>query len=271
MEEFEALIRDVDAAVFGVSQEFTRTRIAIGEILFAIGKLLVPALRDRVAGAIMLLNQEWQGVGIRIAGAVELALGLAQATTGDVVGATLRLRNGWGKVTGAITSADLAAERLRNETRNTNANLLAARDRAWQLRDALAAAAAQSARIRTGGATGGRNIMVADGGIFTTMQNVTIAEAGPEVVIPLTRPRRARELIEATNLMDLVQGGDGAIQFGSTRGATGLGAAPQIHLTFVSDGSRAGAAVLEMIRHGVRIQGGNVQNVLGSGRVSVDG
>jgi hypothetical protein len=271
MEDFERLVREIDDGIFGVNNNFQRTRTAIGEIIFAIGKLLVPALRDQVAGAILLITQRWQGVGTRIAGALELALGLADATRGDLVSAAARLTTGWAKVTGAIAGADREGRQLRSATSSTNANLLAARDRAWQLRDALAAAAAQSARISTSGVTGGRNIPVAEGGIFTTMQNVTIAEAGPEVVIPLTRPRRARELIEATNLMGLVQGGDGAIQFGSTRGTTGLGAAPQIHLTFVSDGSRAGAAMLEMIRHGVRIQGGNVQTVLGSGRVSVDG
>lgn len=264
MEEFENLLREFEETLGFINTDWDSMRRTVGDILFAIGKLLVPTLEDRVAGALILITSQWETVGRRIAGALELALGLADATRGDVASAAARLTSGWNKVTGAIEGATEKAGRLSGSTSSTSSFLASARDRAYQLRDALAQAAANSSRIRTGGATGGRNILVADGGIFTTMQNVTIAEAGPEVVIPLTRPNRARELIEATNLMDLVQGGDGATQLGGTRGGTsGLGAAPEIHLTFVSDGTRAGDALLEMLRHGVRIRGGNVQTVVG--------
>lgn len=52
---------------------------------------------------------------------------------------------------------------------------------------------------------------MADGGIVTTPTTAMIGEAGPEVVIPLTRPRRAQELLEASGLAGSGGGGGGPL------------------------------------------------------------
>lgn len=261
MEGIKALAEEITGIFQGIEFNILGWETNLAAVVALITFMISPI--TTIGLLVFNLIRNWETVGIRIAGALELALGLAQATSGDLVGAAIRLKSGWDRVSGAVDNANQKASNLKGNTGTTSSFLASARDRAYQLRDALAQAAANSSRIRTGGATGGRNILVADGGIFTTMQNVTIAEAGPEVVIPLTRPNRARELIEATNLMDLVQGGDGATQFGGARGTSGLGSAPEIHLTFVSDGTRAGDTVLELMRHAVRIRGGDVQTVVG--------
>lgn len=261
MEGIKALAEEITGIFQGIEFNILGWETNLAAVVALITFMISPI--TTIGLLVFNLIRNWETVGVRIAGALELALGLAQATSGDLVGAAIRLKSGWDRVTGAVDNANQKASNLKGNTGTTSSFLASARDRAYQLRDALAQAAANSSRIRTGGATGGRNILVADGGIFTTMQNVTIAEAGPEVVIPLTRPSRARELIEATNLMDLVQGGDGATQFGGARGTSGLGSAPEIHLTFVSDGTRAGDTVLELMRHAVRIRGGDVQTVVG--------
>lgn len=99
-----------------------------------------------------------------------------------------------------------------------------------------------------------------DGGIFTRPTNITIGEAGPEVLIPLTRPQRARELIAMSGLASAVRGGDGA-----TASATlGVGGASSIRLVFQTDGTAASDAIMEVLRRSVRIRGGDVQTVLGS-------
>lgn len=49
----------------------------------------------------------------------------------------------------------------------------------------------------------------ANGGIITSPEVALIGEAGPEVVIPLTRPRRAAELMEKTGLTGSTGGGSG--------------------------------------------------------------
>lgn len=53
--------------------------------------------------------------------------------------------------------------------------------------------------------------LFANGGIVTSPTNAVIGEAGPEVVIPLTRPRRAAELMRATGLDRGAGGGGGAM------------------------------------------------------------
>lgn len=48
----------------------------------------------------------------------------------------------------------------------------------------------------------------ADGGIATSPVMGPVGEAGPEVIIPLTRPQRARELAETSGLLDLLSTGE---------------------------------------------------------------
>lgn len=52
----------------------------------------------------------------------------------------------------------------------------------------------------------------AEGGVFSSAQTRTIAEAGAEAVIPITKPQRAAELLELSGLADMVRGsGTGAL------------------------------------------------------------
>ncbi len=60
------------------------------------------------------------------------------------------------------------------------------------------------------GAVGGiAGHFFADGGIVTRPTNAIIGEAGPEVVVPLTQPRRAMELMRKTGLDRMGSGGGG--------------------------------------------------------------
>lgn len=47
----------------------------------------------------------------------------------------------------------------------------------------------------------------ADGGVVLSPTHALIGEAGPEVVIPLTRPQRARQLAEESGLLDILRDG----------------------------------------------------------------
>ena len=56
---------------------------------------------------------------------------------------------------------------------------------------------------------------LANGGIFTGAQNAIIGEAGAEAVIPLTRPRRALDLLEQSGLASLARGQGSAVNIES--------------------------------------------------------
>lgn len=101
-----------------------------------------------------------------------------------------------------------------------------------------------------GGILGG--IFGQEGGIITRPTSLIAGEAGDEVLIPLTRPQRAAELLEASGLADMVRGGDGA------------SANQPINITFSGSGSRFDDAVLDSLRRTVRVRGGNVQTVVGT-------
>ena len=59
---------------------------------------------------------------------------------------------------------------------------------------------------------GGAISRTAEGGVFSSAQTRTIAEAGAEAVIPITKPQRAAELMELSGLADMVRGsGTGAM------------------------------------------------------------
>lgn len=65
-------------------------------------------------------------------------------------------------------------------------------------------------RIMEGGIPYSPN--TAEGGVFSSAQTRTIAEAGAEAVIPIGRPARAMELLELSGLADMVRGsGTGAL------------------------------------------------------------
>ncbi|MGO4422642.1 hypothetical protein AB4Z54_29060, partial [Streptomyces sp. MCAF7] len=72
----------------------------------------------------------------------------------------------------------------------------------------------------------------ANGGIVYGPTQALIGEAGPEVIIPLTRPQRARQLAEQANLAELL-GWDKASPEKSTSG--GVTIAPVFNMTAVGD------------------------------------
>lgn len=78
------------------------------------------------------------------------------------------------------------------------------------------------------GLSGGLFNFFADGGIVTRATAAVIGEAGPEVVLPLTQPRRARELAAESGLLDVLMSGSsnltGARAAGRSSGAAGTGA-----------------------------------------------
>jgi hypothetical protein len=56
---------------------------------------------------------------------------------------------------------------------------------------------------------------LANGGIFSGAQNAIIGEAGAEAVIPLTRPRRALDLMEQSGLASLARTSGSAVNIES--------------------------------------------------------
>lgn len=61
----------------------------------------------------------------------------------------------------------------------------------------------------------------ADGGIVASPTVAMVGEAGPEVVVPLTRPARARQLVEQSGLLDVIGAASSAAD---GRGGAGAGA-----------------------------------------------
>jgi SLT domain-containing protein len=61
------------------------------------------------------------------------------------------------------------------------------------------------------GAVGGAMIGFAEGGIVNFPQVAKVAEDGPEVIIPLTKPGRAAQLLQQSGL-DKMLGGSGPSQ-----------------------------------------------------------
>lgn len=56
------------------------------------------------------------------------------------------------------------------------------------------------------GGLGGFFNFFANGGIVTGPTRAVVGEAGPEVIIPLTQPNRARQLVEESGLLNLISG-----------------------------------------------------------------
>ncbi|MFC8889596.1 hypothetical protein ACFT54_10295, partial [Streptomyces cinereoruber] len=74
----------------------------------------------------------------------------------------------------------------------------------------------------------------ADGGIVRSPVLGLVGEAGPEVIIPLTRPQRARQLVEQSRLMDVI----GAMKPSADRAPKAVGGSITNHFTIneVGDG-----------------------------------
>lgn len=80
----------------------------------------------------------------------------------------------------------------------------------------------------------------ADGGIVLGPTHALIGEAGPEVVIPLTRPRRAKQLVEESGLLGII-GADGKRR---GRGEGSVTIAPSFTIYEAGDGETTARRVL---------------------------
>lgn len=78
----------------------------------------------------------------------------------------------------------------------------------YNMRDAAKSLASAIGNIPSlpSGLGGGLFNFFADGGIVTGPTRAVVGEAGPEVIIPLTQPNRARELVEQSGLLNLISG-----------------------------------------------------------------
>jgi hypothetical protein len=83
----------------------------------------------------------------------------------------------------------------------------------------------------------------AEGGMVFGPTHALIGEAGPEVVIPLTKPRRAAQLVEQSGLMGLI----GANRADNGNGGGGVTIAPVITINEVGDGEATAARVMHRI------------------------
>lgn len=272
----EAIVR---VLIFMVTL-FGGIRQLIGErgILGAILRITTPL------GFIEALSIDWSGVLQRIRGwwddivegirrFVEILSGRGLPFTRTLRAIVRGIATFAGRIRSAFSSALTFARRLRSPLRTIRGITSTIASFARTFRGALSGAAFWAGRIRDainsisipsspGGVIGAAlagalSRFFQEGGIVTRPTRAIIGEAGPEVVIPLTRPDRARELLAISGLSNLIRGGDGATAGGiPTR-------APVVRLEFISDGTAAGDAVIELLQRGVRIRGGDVQEVLG--------
>ncbi|WP_008411597.1 phage tail tape measure protein [Streptomyces sp. SM8] len=83
-------------------------------------------------------------------------------------------------------------------------------------------------KIKSGLPSGVRKLLpFADGGIVTSATPALIGEAGPEVVIPLTRPRRAQQLAQQSGLVDMLT--RAGVLGADAGGAPGAGGPKAVH------------------------------------------
>ncbi|MFF5668788.1 hypothetical protein ACFY8S_01405 [Streptomyces hygroscopicus] len=117
------------------------------------------------------------GIGSRIAGVFTGAIGAAVGAVNSLIGSIVRAFSGLpGKITSAI--GDIGGTVL--------------------------------GKIKGGLGKVGGLLGFADGGIINSPTVGLIGEAGPEVIIPLTRPQRARQLAEQSGLLDILGAADGS-------------------------------------------------------------
>ncbi|MFC9604534.1 hypothetical protein ACFTTN_13880 [Streptomyces niveus] len=125
------------------------------------------ALPGRIAGAL-------KAVGSRIAGVFRSALGAARGAVNSLISSIVSLFSGLpGKIVGAL--GDIGGQIM--------------------------------AKVKGGLPSGVAELLpFANGGVVDRPTAALIGEAGREVVIPLTRPQRARQLADESGLLDILAG-----------------------------------------------------------------
>jgi hypothetical protein len=86
-----------------------------------------------------------------------------------------------------------------------NSDLSEGADAAKRLHDMLELIKHLQRSFIAGGLAGVRNF--ADGGVLNFPETINAAESGPEVIIPLTKPARAAQLLAQTGLSSMLSGG----------------------------------------------------------------
>lgn len=83
----------------------------------------------------------------------------------------------------------------------------------------------------------------AEGGLVCGPTHALVGEAGPEVIIPLTKPKRARQLAAQSGLMEML-GMDGA---SAPAGGGGVTIAPVFNLADVGNAEATAARVMHRL------------------------
>lgn len=175
-------IDDWGGLVEAIKVEYQRIRDWINRIIDRVGELFGGSRAVQVV--VQGIRSFAQGVRTAFAGAVGFAQNLL-APLGGARDIASRLAGFAGSVRSALSAAVGFAIRLRD-----------------------IAATIVFPAIPGGGIFG--SFFGAEGGIFSRPTNMIIGEAGAEALIPLTRPARAMDLLEASGLAGMVRGGDGA-------------------------------------------------------------
>jgi hypothetical protein len=164
--------------------------------------LLLAILTGPIGIAITAIVKNWDKV--------TAAVDAVKSAIGTIVGAVQRVKdspalqavdNAFGTVFGAVKS-------LINSVASAIDNVIGKVQTAISYVNSLASKVG-SVLSKAGGLASKVLPFTADGGIFSGAQARIIGEAGPEAVIPLTRPRRAQAIMEAAGLDRMQQGNGG--------------------------------------------------------------
>ncbi|MFC8332718.1 phage tail tape measure protein [Streptomyces olivaceus] len=170
---------------------------------------LVKALPGRAGNALTslgsrllaALNSAFVSAGVRIAKWVSDAVNLVKALPGRAGNALSSLGS---QIGGAISRAAGTAKRAAQNLISGLAN--AFRDLPSRIAGAIGNVGSQiMSKIKSGLPSAVRDVLpFADGGIVDHPVVGLVGEAGPEVIIPLTRPQRAQELAAKSGLLEIL-------------------------------------------------------------------
>jgi hypothetical protein len=251
-----------------IEQAFKKNVLSALQLLFSPLTFIITRLvnwRSILSG----VRDWWNRIVMGVRRFVDILSGRGIPLTGTLRGILSTIGSLTNTFRSRLSGALTFMRRMLSPVRNVRTALSGAAGFARTIRNVLNTAAFWAGQIRDrinsiripslGGLAGiaglaGRAIFGQEGMIITRPTNLIAGEAGPEVLIPLTRPDRARELLVASGLANMIRGGDGA----SAASALG-GRVPFIRISFEGDGSAASDGIMELFRKAVRVRGGNVQ------------
>lgn len=151
----------------------------------------------------------------------------------DLIGPAIKVLSNMAK---AVHSVRLRWDNMKEAIKGVYSNLKSIIDRGVRVVDTLKAIGTAAKNLATAiynipsipTGLGGLASFFADGGIVTRATAAVIGEAGPEVVLPLTRPARARELAAESGLMNVLMAGTGSGVRRAAAGARGDSSGPAV-------------------------------------------